>query len=52
MAQEFINLKHGNMSVKEFFTKLNALAKYALRVVSINMGKMKVFFWEFKLNIA
>lgn len=27
IAQEFINLMQGNILVKEFFTKLNALAK-------------------------
>lgn len=40
------------MTIKMFLSKLNDLAKYALRVASTNMGEMKTFFSRFRLDIA
>lgn len=38
--------------MKKFFTKLNALAKYAPGLVSIIIGKIKVFLRKLILDIA
>lgn len=40
------------MSKKEYFTKLNTLAKYALGVANTNMSKIEVLFGGLKSNIA
>lgn len=40
------------MKVKEYSNKLNALTKYALKVISTNLGKIEIFIWGLKLDIA
>lgn len=40
------------MSIKEFFTKLNVLTKYAPRVASIDMRMMEFFLRGLKLDIT
>lgn len=40
------------MLVKELFTKLNCLAKYALEVASLDHDKLKVFFGKLRLDIT
>lgn len=39
------------MTIKEFFTKLNSLAQYALGVANTNKGKMKIFIKKLKADI-
>lgn len=39
----FINLKKGNMSVKEYSLKFTQLARYASHVVSDNRSKISKF---------
>lgn len=40
------------MSIKEFSTKLNSLAKYALSMASLEIGKLDVFIGELRSNIT
>lgn len=51
-AQEFLHPKRGNMTVKEFSIKLNSLAKYPLRVASLDKGKLEDFLRGLRLDIA
>lgn len=41
--QEFINLKQGNMSVKEYWLKFTQLARYAPTMVEDNRSRMSKF---------
>lgn len=50
-AQEFLHLRKSNMIVREFSIKLNSLAKYALRVASLEKGKLEVFLSGLRSNI-
>lgn len=38
-AQEYLNLRYGHKTVKKFFTRLNALAWYALSVANTDKAK-------------
>lgn len=40
------------MTVNEFFIGLNALIKYAFRIVSIDKGKMETFINDLKSDMA
>lgn len=42
-VQEFINLKQGNMSVKEYSLKITQLARYAPNMVVDNRSRMSKF---------
>lgn len=45
--QEFINLKQGNMSIKEYSLKFTQLARYAPIVESDDMSRMSKFVFGF-----
>lgn len=42
-VEEFINLKQGSMTVKEYFLKFNKLLRYATSIVSNRRNKMSRF---------
>lgn len=51
-VDEYLRLRQEDMTVKEFFNKLNFLAWYTLGVASINKGKIKIFINELRVDIA
>lgn len=51
-ALKFLHIKYGSMTIKEFSTKLNSLAKYASTVANSNKGKLKVFLGGLKSKIT
>lgn len=51
-AQDFLNQRQRNMSVREFLTKLNSLAKYASSMANLERGKLDVFMGGLKVDIA
>lgn len=51
-AQDFLNQRQRNMSVREFLTKLNSLAKYASSMANLERGKLDVFMGRLKVDIA
>lgn len=51
-AQEFLHLMQRNMSVREFSTKLNLLAKYVPCVANLERDKLEVFMGRLRPNIA
>ena len=44
--QEFMNLRHGNMTVQEYGLKFNKLSRYAPHIVADSRGQMNKFLYE------
>lgn len=50
-TQKFLHLRQDSVTVKEFSTRFNSLAKYVVGVDSLDRGKLEIFLKRFKLDI-
>ena len=48
-SQEFMNLRQGNMTIKEYRLKFNKLSRYSLHIVAESRAQMNKFCMEYQI---